>query len=168
MSGVPADADRDAVGLELSPLWESANQHMAQAIATARRAAASDAPILVTGEAGTGKRTLAAAIHRWSNRPANAFATIWCDALAQRRFDYQHLPHVEAVFSAAQSVDRQALNGGTLYLDEIGNGNLPISFQLQLLRFLEDQAALHEPRGSARLDVRLIASSSRDPTPLPR
>src|SRR5262245_23707602 len=81
-SGMPG------AGLDDDPrllLLESNNRTMRRAIATARQAAASDLPVLIVGESGTGKSTLAAAIHRWSPRREGPFVRLPCSSLGPSR-----------------------------------------------------------------------------------
>src|SRR4030095_3883553 len=123
--------------VERSLVLESASSAMQKAIATARRVARSDLPLLLTGEGGTGKSVLAACIHAWSQRRAGSFATIPCAVLA----DY--LPESELLGSANGTIaDRtpgwvEAASGGTLFLDEVCD--LPRRLQGELVRLLADQ-----------------------------
>src|SRR3989475_10590389 len=72
---------------------ESRNPTMLQILATARRAAASDATILVTGESGVGKNVMAAAIHRWSPRGSHPFVTVACTTLAEHLLESELFGH---------------------------------------------------------------------------
>jgi NtrC-family two-component system response regulator AlgB len=154
------------VGREPASSPEPANPAMAQAIATARQVATSDVPILITGESGTGKRTLAAAIHRWSDRRSGPFVSVWCEALTPQPLDGGLIDHLRGAFTGGRSAGPDGpavMDGGTLFLDEVGNGNLPVHFQVKLLRFLEDQrfGRLAES-GGAEVDARVIAASTHD------
>ena len=77
---------------EASPpaLLESENARMQRVLATAHQVAPSDVTVLLTGESGTGKNVLAAAIHRWSTRAAGPFVAIGCTTLAERRQTERH------------------------------------------------------------------------------
>jgi two-component system, NtrC family, response regulator AlgB len=123
--------------LEPSPLFESANATMQRAIATARRVAASDAPVLLVGESGTGKNVLAAAIHAWSRRASEPFFIVPCTTLAA-------LPLAEKT-------------RGTLFFDEVGD--LPPSLQGRVLQLFAEQG--FERAGAATAIARIIAATNR-------
>jgi NtrC-family two-component system response regulator AlgB len=150
--------------LDAPVLLASASPPMAKAIATARRAAASDAGVLLTGESGTGKNVLAAAIHAWSPRAAGPFVTIACTTLAEHLLESELFGHVKGAFTGAWK-DRPgriaAARGGTLFLDEVGE--LPPHLQAKLLRFLQDHRI--EPVGgneTLEVDTRVVAATNRD------
>jgi transcriptional regulator with GAF, ATPase, and Fis domain len=137
---------------------------MAQIAGLARQVAASDAPVLVTGETGTGKEVLASAIHAWSPRAGRPFVTLNCAALPEGLIESELFGHVKGAFSGA-TMDRmgrfQTANGGTLFLDEVGD--LPLSLQAKLLRVLQD--GTFQPVGSdgtVRVDVRILAATNAD------
>jgi NtrC-family two-component system response regulator AlgB len=145
-------------------LLESANPAMQRILATVERAAASDVTMLLTGESGTGKNVLAAAIHRWSPRRARPFVTISCTALAEQLLESELFGHVRGAFTGAWK-DKpgrfEAAAGGTVFLDEVGE--LPPELQAKLLRFLEEQR-FERVGGSETLtvDARIIAATNRD------
>jgi NtrC-family two-component system response regulator AlgB len=156
----PESAARDS-----GALWESANMGMLAALSTARQAAASDIPVLITGESGTGKQTLAAAIHDWSARRAAPFVTVWCAALGEHRLDSGLLDHLQGACTGGRTTPawRDSVGNGTLFFDEIGNGNLPASFQVKLLAQLESTrfgSRFRAPRDE--LTARIIAASHFD------
>jgi len=145
-------------------LLDSASAPMARAIATARQAAASDAAVLLTGESGTGKNVLAAAIHGWSARGAGPFVTIACTTLAEHLLESELFGHVKGAFTGAWK-DRPgriaAAEQGTLFLDEVGE--LPVHLQAKLLQFLQEHR--FEPVGgrqTVEIDTRVIAATNRD------
>src|SRR2546426_8156997 len=140
---------------------ESRNPTMLQILATARRAAASDATILVTGESGVGKNVMAAAIHRWSPRGRHAFVTIACTTLAEHLLESELFGHVRGAFTGAlkdKAGRVEAADGGTLFLDEVGE--LSPELQGKLLRFLEERR-FERVGGTATLtvDARVIAAT---------
>jgi DNA-binding NtrC family response regulator len=138
---------------------------LARAIAIAGQVATSDVSVLLTGESGTGKKLLAAAIHDWSRRRAGPFATVWCAALAPHRIESPLLGHLDGALTDARKSKHArygAVNGGTLFLDEIGNGNLPVVFQVRLLRLLEEQCGGNRSAGGPEIDARIIAASIHD------
>ena len=119
---------REAV--EGPPLLESRNPAMRRVLEAARRAAASDATVLVSGESGVGKNVLAAAMHRWSPRADGPFVTIACTSLADQRLDSDLFGHVRGAFAGAwrdKPGGLEAAEGGTAFLDEVGD--LPTDLQ---------------------------------------
>jgi len=151
-----------AVGEE--PLLESASPAMRRVLETARRAAASDATVLLTGESGTGKNVLAAAIHRWSARAAHPFVAIACTTLSEHLLESELFGHVKGAFTGAWK-DKpgrlEAAEGGSVFLDEIGE--LPPELQAKLLRVLEERR--FERVGGERtlfVDLRVVAATNRD------
>ena len=126
--------------------------------------AASDVPILITGETGTGKELLARAIHTTSPRANYLFTPINMDALTGSLFDAEFFGHTKGAFTGAEK-DRMGYlehtNKGTLFLDEIGN--LPLELQGKLLRVLQDGEYIKIGTSIPRkTDVRLIAATNAD------
>jgi len=143
---------------------ESANARMQRVLDTARHAAPSDVTVLLTGESGTGKNVLAAAIHRWSARSSGPFIAIGCTTLAEHLVESELFGHVKGAFTGAWK-DKpgrlEAADGGTVFLDEVGE--LLPELQGKLLRFLEEHR--FERLGSDRtqsVDVRVVAATNRD------
>jgi DNA-binding NtrC family response regulator len=153
---------RDAV--DPPPLLESRNPRMRTLLETARRAAESDATILVTGESGVGKNVTAAAIHRWSAHADRPFVTITCATLAEHLVESELFGHVRGAFTGAWREKPGRLEmaeGGTAFLDEIGE--LPSEVQAKLLRFLEERS--FERVGGAEtitVKTRIVAATSRN------
>jgi DNA-binding NtrC family response regulator len=130
------------------------------------RAAASDSPVLIQGETGTGKELVARAIHRYSPLGKGPFVAVNCGAIPENLVESELFGHVRGAFTGAEG-DRQgrfvSADGGTLLLDEVGE--LPPAAQVKLLRVLED--GLVEPVGSSkslRVHVRILASTNRNLT----
>ena len=126
--------------------------------------AASHASIILLGESGTGKSVLAREIHRRSLRAARPFITVSCPSLSQGLLESEMFGHAKGAFTGAVA-DTQgkvaASNGGTLYLDEIGE--LPMEIQPKLLRLLQERE--YERVGETQTrqaDVRIISSTNRD------
>ncbi|HEX9785202.1 MAG TPA: sigma-54 dependent transcriptional regulator [Opitutaceae bacterium] len=144
---------------------ESAEPAMAKAFATAFRAAASDATMLLLGPSGTGKTVLARAIHDRSKRTDKPFVTINCPSLSRELLESELFGHVKGSFTGAVKDTWgkvAAADGGTLFLDEIGE--LPLEIQPKLLRLLQDRE--YERLGDTRTrkaDVRVIAATNRNP-----
>lgn len=126
------------------------------------RIAASDANILITGEAGAGKGELARLVHAQSNRSEDAFISVNMGGIADSIFESEMFGHVRGAFTDAKN-DRigrfELADGGTLFLDEIAC--LPFGLQGKLLRVLE--SGDYEPVGSSRTrhaDVRVISATN--------
>lgn len=137
---------------------------MRQVFALARRAAACDASVLITGESGSGKDVLARALHDHSGRRKGPFRAVNCAALAPQLLESELFGHVRGAFTGAEKSRPGLLlsaDGGTLFLDELGE--MPLSLQPKLLRFLEDRKV--RPVGGdsdCEVDVRVIAATNRD------
>ncbi|WP_447599417.1 sigma-54-dependent transcriptional regulator [Nitrospira sp. Nam80] len=128
-----------------------------------REAAKVRSTVLITGETGTGKGLIARAIHRKSVEHAKPFQIIDCSTIPEGVMESELFGHVRGAFTGAVT-DKSGLiemaNGGTIFLDEIGE--LPLSLQAKLLRVLEDNEirAVGSTR-VRRIDVRFIAATNR-------
>lgn len=133
-------------------------------IRSARIIAATDVTVLVLGESGTGKELLAEALHRASPRRDKAFVAINCAALPEQLVESELFGHRKGAFTGAvesQPGRIRAAEGGTLFLDEIGE--LPLSIQAKLLRFLESGECQAVGENAPRkAEVRVIAATNRD------
>ncbi len=135
-----------------------------------RRAAPTDANVLILGESGTGKELTAREIHRLSQRSRQPFVSVDLGAVPDSLFESELFGHRRGAFTGADS-DRagrmQGADGGTLFLDEIGN--LPLHLQRKLLTVLERREVT--PVGGTRpvpVDVRLITATNRTSAELAR
>jgi len=143
---------------------ETANSAMAELLDTARRAANSEATILIAGESGTGKEVLARLIHQYSPRAQGPMVAVNCAAIPESLLESELFGHVKGAFTGAVSNRKgrfQTAAGGTLFLDEIGE--LRLDLQAKLLRAIQERVVT--PVGADRsetVDVRLIAASNRD------
>jgi DNA-binding NtrC family response regulator len=130
----------------------------------AQRAARSRMSILILGETGVGKDVLARAIHQWSPRASSPFLPINCSALPSSLVDSELCGHERGAFTGAASARSGLLelaNGGTVFLDELGE--LPLGTQSKLLRVVEDRIVTPLGRGKPRsLDVRFVGATNRN------
>jgi len=137
---------------------------MQQIIDIALQVADTNASVLLRGESGTGKGVLARYIHSRSRRAGRPFVTVHCPSLSGELLESELFGHARGAFTGAvQATEGKvaAAEGGTLFLDEIGD--LPLTLQPKLLRFLQDRN--YERVGETRTrsgDVRLIAATNRD------
>lgn len=129
-----------------------------------KRAAASDATVLILGENGTGKELVARAIHQQSNRYDKPFVPIACSALSESLLESELFGHEKGSFTGAigQKMGRfEAADHGTVFLDEIGE--ISLATQVKLLRVLQERE-FERVGGTAplKVDIRVIAATNRD------
>ncbi|NPA58285.1 MAG: sigma-54-dependent Fis family transcriptional regulator [Aquificae bacterium] len=131
---------------------------------TIEKIAPYDINVLIIGESGTGKTIVAKTIHRLSHRASKPFVAINCASLPAELLESELFGYKKGAFTGA-TTDKKGLieeaNGGTLFLDEIGE--MPISLQAKLLRFIETKKI--RPLGSLKeidVDVRIISATNRD------
>lgn len=126
------------------------------------KVAQTDANILITGENGTGKELVARAIHRSSKRKNEVFLNVDMGAITETLFESELFGHIKGAFTDAKA-DRlgkfEAANGGSLFLDELGNLGLPL--QAKLLRVIQDQQVVPVGANEARdYNARLICATN--------
>ena len=142
--------------------FTSSSPVMQRTLDLARQVASTDSIILLTGENGTGKSVLARAIHAWSSRSNKPFAEISCPSLSPELLESELFGHVKGAFTGAVRDNPGRIascEGGTLFLDEIGD--LPLSVQPKLLRFIQERQ--YERLGdhaTRKADVRLVAATN--------
>ena len=134
-----------------------------ESISLARKVAATDATVLLTGETGTGKEVFAQAIHQGSKRLRNPFVALNCSTLGRDLLESELFGHREGSFTGA-SKDKKGLmeeaNTGTLFLDEIGE--MHIDLQAKLLRVLETGEFIKLGDSKAtHTDLRIIAATNK-------
>ena len=143
---------------------QSANVGMQRVMEMARKAAPSDAIVLLQGESGTGKTVFARAIHAWSSRAGRPMAVVACPAIPSELLESELFGHAKGAFTGAMRDNPGRIascEGGTLFLDEVGD--LALGVQAKLLRFIQDKE--YERLGesvSRKADVRIIAATNVD------
>src|SRR5262249_27339238 len=137
---------------------------MADVLETITRIAPSDANVLICGEHGTGKEVVARTIHALSLRASRPMVAVNTGGLAEGVFESELFGHVKGAYTDART-DRvgrfELAEGGTVFLDEIGN--VPLRQQAKLLRVIESGEV--ERVGSSRsrrVDVRVISATNAD------
>jgi DNA-binding NtrC family response regulator len=138
---------------------------MKRVIELAKKVAPTDMTVLIQGESGTGKEVFARAIHGMSPRKDRAFVVVDCAALPESLIESELFGYEKGAFTgadAARAGKFESADGGTLFLDEIGN--LPLTVQVKLLRFLQEPVIerLGGRKGPTRLDVRIVAATNVD------
>ncbi len=146
----------DALVGESAPMQELARQ--------IRKIAPVKTTVLVTGESGTGKELVARALHELSPRAKEPFVPVNCGAIPEGLVESELFGHVKGAFTDASRSKKGLFaeaDGGTIFLDEIGE--LPLAVQVKLLRVLQEEEI--RPVGESRpqrVDVRVIAATVRD------
>lgn len=164
--GARSEAQGEADGFDRSEIIGRSSA-LTSLLATARRVAATDAPVLILGENGTGKELIARAIHRNSRRAAGPMVMVNLGGVPSSLFESEMFGHAKGAFTGAVA-DRKGrfelADGGTMFLDELGD--LDLACQVKLLRVLQqhtfERVGESTPR---RSDFRVIAATNAD---LPR
>jgi len=137
---------------------------MQQIFSAIRATASSDATILVQGESGTGKELVAGAIHYSSNRSGMPFVPVSCSALSESLLESELFGHARGAFTGAirDRIGRfEEANGGTIFLDEIGD--ISPFIQVKLLRVLQEREIERVGESQKReIDIRIIAATNKD------
>ena len=168
-AGPPPDADSPAARRrQLDKQYHVADiigqdAQLLQVLRHVGQVAATDASVLIEGESGTGKELIAEAIHRNSQRKNHPFVKVNLGGISSALFESEMFGHRRGAFTDAKA-DRvgrfELANGGTIFLDEIGE--LELASQVKLLRVLQDRT--YEVLGDSkprRLDIRVIAATNR-------
>ncbi len=129
-----------------------------------KRAAASDATVLILGENGTGKELVARSIHQQSGRHDRPFVALACSALSESLLESELFGHEKGSFTGAigQKIGKfEAADQGSVFLDEIGE--ISLSTQVKLLRVLQEREFERVGgTGTVKIDIRVIAATNRD------
>jgi DNA-binding NtrC family response regulator len=139
------------------------SQPMQQVFKMVGRVSHSDAPVMITGESGSGKELVARAIHHYSSRSIQAFIAINCAAIPENLLESELFGHEKGAFTgaASQRIGRfEQSNGGTLFLDEIGD--MPLGVQSKILRVLQEgEFSRVGGNATVKTDVRIIAATNK-------
>ncbi len=130
-----------------------------------KKVAPTDSTILIQGESGTGKGVLAHFIHRISKRKSGPFLTINCAAIPEELLESELFGYSKGAFTGASKTGKpgliEAADGGTVFLDEIGE--MPLALQAKLLQVIQDKQFI--PIGGSemkKVDIRIIAATNQD------
>jgi len=152
-----ADLDQDRSIVGDSPALKKVRETIA-------KVAASETTVLILGESGTGKELAARAVHRNSSRAEKPFVAVNCATLAENLLESELFGHEKGAFTGAVAAKKgllEAADGGSVFLDEIGE--LPLTVQAKLLRVLQERefTRLGSTR-PVRVNIRLIAATNKD------
>jgi DNA-binding NtrC family response regulator len=143
---------------------QSRNAAMLEQTEKGRRAAATDATIMILGESGTGKEVMARYIHNQSRRKNGAFVPVECSAMPGSLIESELFGYERGAFTGADRMKKgliESADGGTLFLDEIGD--LGVELQSRLFRFVEERALRRlgglEP---VHVDCRIVCATNQD------
>jgi DNA-binding NtrC family response regulator len=155
---------REAVRLSRIPSFaEGKNPEFRELLESAAQAAASDVTVLVLGESGTGKEVLSRYIVAHSRRADKPFVAVNCAAIPENLIESELFGHKKGAFTGAHQ-DRkgrfQEADGGTIFLDEIGE--LPLAMQAKLLRVLQEGEINVVGGAAQKVDVRIVAATNKN------
>jgi DNA-binding NtrC family response regulator len=150
---------REGLGLILGK-----NAGIQKVVRTLRQIAPTDCNVLITGETGTGKEVFARAVHYASPRAEGRFMAFNCGALTEDLLASELFGHERGAFTGAVATKRglfEAAEGGTIFLDEIGD--MPTPMQVKLLRVIQEKVVLRVGgTESVPVDVRIVAATHQD------
>ena len=142
----------------------SAAPEMIKVCRLVEKVAPTDVTVLLLGESGTGKELLARALHELNPRADKPFVAINCAAIPENLLESELFGHEKGAFTGAVKQTQGKIefaNGGTLFLDEIGD--LPLSLQVKLLRFLQERVIERVGgRQSIPVNVRIVCATNQD------
>jgi transcriptional regulator with GAF, ATPase, and Fis domain len=153
--------------IERSFLFEGVfgeSHDLLESMEIAEKAAPSDLPVLIDGESGTGKELMAKVIHTNGRRSDKAFVSVNCGAIPENLIESELFGHKKGAFTGA-SADRagkfESANGGTIFLDEVGE--LPLQGQVKLLRVLQSNEIQRVGSDQvSAVDTRIVAATNRN------
>ncbi|MEO7427523.1 MAG: sigma-54 dependent transcriptional regulator [Fibrobacteria bacterium] len=155
---------KEKLRLNQSPSFEwGKNRAFRSLIERAGQAAMSDATILILGESGTGKEVLAQHIFSNSARAHKPFVTVNCAAIPENLMEAELFGYKKGAFTGAYQDKKgrfQEANGGTIFLDEIGE--MPLQVQPKLLRILQEGEVSPVGGANLKVDVRIIAATNKN------
>lgn len=141
-----------------------ASKNMMKTVALAQKLAKIDSTVLIQGESGTGKEVIADCIYQNSSRQGKPYIKVNCGAIPENLLESEMFGYVPGAFTGALKEGKagyfEAANGGTIFLDEIGE--LPLSLQVKLLRVIQERTLT--PVGGTKsisLDIRIIVATNR-------
>jgi DNA-binding NtrC family response regulator len=147
-----------------TPEWAAESPAARRLLRELHHAARTSMPVLLTGETGTGKEVAAHLLHDWSSRRDRRFVPINCAAIPNEMLEAELFGYAKGAFSGAvQAYDGQlaSAEGGSVFLDEVDD--TPLSFQVKILRVLEDRVVSRLGENHWRkVDFRIIAATNRD------
>jgi two-component system NtrC family response regulator len=142
----------------------AADEGMLKVCRMIEKVAPADVSVLILGESGTGKELLARAVHNQSDRAKNRFVAINCAAIPEQLLESELFGHEKGAFTGAikQTLGKvEVADGGTLFLDEIGD--MPLSLQAKLLRFLQDRVIERVGgRQEIPVNVRVVCATNQN------
>ncbi len=142
----------------------TASPQMLQVLRNIENIATADVSVLLLGESGTGKELLAQALHRLGQRAGGPFVPINCSAIPETLLESELFGYEKGAFTGAvrQSIGKiESAQGGTLFLDEIGD--VPLSMQVKLLRFLQSQTIERVGgRKPIAIDLRIVCATNQN------
>jgi DNA-binding NtrC family response regulator len=143
---------------------QSRNARMLEQMDKCRRAAATDATVMILGESGTGKEVAARFIHNQSRRKDGPFVPVECSSMPGSLIESELFGYERGAFTGAERTKKgliESADGGTLFLDEIGD--LGVELQTRLFRFVEERA-LRRLGGLSqiRVDCRIVCATNQD------
>ncbi|HEX3016130.1 MAG TPA: sigma 54-interacting transcriptional regulator, partial [Desulfobacteria bacterium] len=143
------------------------SQRLQNAKRLAELASRTDSTVLLQGETGTGKEMFAQSIHHASNRGEGPFVAVNCGSLPKTLIESELFGYEEGSFTGAKRGGRQGkfelANGGTIFLDEIGD--MPLDIQASLLRVLEERQVVRVGgQHPVKVDIRVIAATNKNLT----
>ncbi|MCP5144163.1 MAG: PEP-CTERM-box response regulator transcription factor [Gammaproteobacteria bacterium] len=142
----------------------AASKQMTDVCRKIEKVGPTETTVLLLGESGTGKEILARSLHQLSDRKQNSFIAINCAAIPETLLESELFGYEKGAFTGATKTTKGKLeyaNGGTLFLDEVGD--LPMSLQGKLLRFLQERVIERVGgREEIALDIRVICATHKD------